>query len=722
MSITTLADSDDLNSIIKRSLVGVKPKENAEVITKKSTVNVSNTITSLHNAFNQIYAYTLNVKNIHTSEEKRLKNIKKEVTMESRARPASLAGGSSMDVGNLPDIFKQLTESIQDLNKSLEKLDMSSTGDAATNIDVDVDDNDRRRGRGRGRGRGFRLPRGMGRLAGAAALGLGARWVVAKGLDMGAGAFGVGQGLDETAIAAQDEENWNRANTMGRVQSSIPRGIEATGRILGFSNMAAQARADRVRGETSYLQRTQGRTGASTSTAAERQLQTAAANVTRRGNRLERATPIGTTSASSRFADFMNQSIANMSSWAMAAARLTPLGAALAAGASFFDYGGEGTGDGTGSWAEQIGLVQSESGGNLGALNSEGYGGRLQFGTARLADAALAGVVPFGTTGAQFSLMTAQQQLAVENWHFSDIDRQAERLGINRYIGQTIAGVPINQSSIRAMAHLGGIGGVQRFVTSGGRYDPADSNGTKLSDYGRRFNRIITSIVDRSAGGTGRISSGYGMRTHPRTRRRTMHDGIDIAAPTGTPVASLQSGSVIFAGMGTLGSGYSGYGNVVHIHLDNGNSALYAHLHRISPGVRQGTRVTAAQIIGQVGSTGTSTGAHLHFELSYNGVKYDPEPTYNRNPWIVGGKSAAAEMVEDAGIREVQRYFNRRSDGPHWSNPEGRGPLSWESLASIQSAGLGTSGNGTFTPLSQFDSRSWADIQLPSGFDRRSGF
>ena len=133
------------------------------------------------------------------------------------------------------------------------------------------------------------------------------------------------------------------------------------------------------------------------------------------------------------------------------------------------------------------GLVNSESGGNWNALNSEGYGGRLQFGDSRLADAAKAGLVPKGTTGAQFSRMSPAVQQRVENWHFGDVDKQANSLGISRYIGQTVGGVPITRDSIRAMAHLGGVEGVKKFIQTGGKYNPADSNGTRLSDYGRRF-------------------------------------------------------------------------------------------------------------------------------------------------------------------------------------------------------------------------------------------
>lgn len=131
-------------------------------------------------------------------------------------------------------------------------------------------------------------------------------------------------------------------------------------------------------------------------------------------------------------------------------------------------------------------LVQSESGGNWGALNNEGYGGRLQFGKDRLADAARAGVIPAGVTGAEFSKLPPEVQQRVENWHFADIDQQAQRMGLDQYIGQQVAGIPITQDGIRAMAHLGGIGGAAKFLQSGGRHNPADSNGTSLADYARK--------------------------------------------------------------------------------------------------------------------------------------------------------------------------------------------------------------------------------------------
>lgn len=131
-------------------------------------------------------------------------------------------------------------------------------------------------------------------------------------------------------------------------------------------------------------------------------------------------------------------------------------------------------------------LVNSESGGNWNALNEFGYGGRLQFGDARLADAARAGIIPQGLTGAQFSQLSPEQQMAVESWHFEDIDRRAGEMSLDSYIGQNIGGVNITPDAIRAMAHLGGIGGAQRFIESGGQYNPSDAYGTSLSDYGQR--------------------------------------------------------------------------------------------------------------------------------------------------------------------------------------------------------------------------------------------
>ncbi len=134
-------------------------------------------------------------------------------------------------------------------------------------------------------------------------------------------------------------------------------------------------------------------------------------------------------------------------------------------------------------------LSGTESGGRLDALNNEigaggvrGHGGRLQFGAARLADAARAGVIP-QMTPFQFSKAPGDVQSRVEDWHFGEIDNQAHKRGLDRYFGQTVGGVPITPDAVRAMAHLGGIGGAEQFLESGGQANPSDSFGTSLRDY-----------------------------------------------------------------------------------------------------------------------------------------------------------------------------------------------------------------------------------------------
>lgn len=112
------------------------------------------------------------------------------------------------------------------------------------------------------------------------------------------------------------------------------------------------------------------------------------------------------------------------------------------------------------------------------------------------------------------------------------------------------------------------------------------------------------------------IGSGFGMRVHPISGVERFHSGVDIGAPTGTAVKSLAQGVVTFAG------DRGGYGNLVVVDHGNGYESRYAHQSEL--GVETGDTVAPGQMLGLVGSTGQSTGPHLHFELRLNGDAIDP--------------------------------------------------------------------------------------------------
>jgi murein DD-endopeptidase MepM/ murein hydrolase activator NlpD len=140
-----------------------------------------------------------------------------------------------------------------------------------------------------------------------------------------------------------------------------------------------------------------------------------------------------------------------------------------------------------------------------------------------------------------------------------------------------------------------------------------------------------------------RISSNFGTRRHPILGRLKSHKGTDYAANSGTPVRAIGDAVVIRAGWG------GGYGNVLELRHRNGYVTRYGHLRGFAKGIRPGVRVNIAQTVAYVGTTGLSTGPHLHFEVLINGVQRDSR---------VALKSVAGDPI----LRSERAAFEERRE------------------------------------------------------------
>lgn len=141
-----------------------------------------------------------------------------------------------------------------------------------------------------------------------------------------------------------------------------------------------------------------------------------------------------------------------------------------------------------------------------------------------------------------------------------------------------------------------------RFTPPGGQPDYFDRQGRNV----RKF--LMRTPIDGA-----RLSSGFGMRRHPVLGYSRMHKGTDFAAPTGTPIYAAGSGTLLQAG--PAGS----FGIYIRIRHDDSYETSYAHMSRLAKGMKSGQRVTQGQVIGYVGTTGRSTGPHLHYEVYEDG-------------------------------------------------------------------------------------------------------
>ena len=144
-----------------------------------------------------------------------------------------------------------------------------------------------------------------------------------------------------------------------------------------------------------------------------------------------------------------------------------------------------------------------------------------------------------------------------------------------------------------------------------------------------------------------RISSNFGFRRHPIAGYRKMHQGMDFAAGTGTPIVAPADGVVVEARR------WGGYGNWLRIPHSNGLETGYGHLSRYGSGIRAGQRVSQGQVVAYVGSTGASTGPHLHYEIWRNGQRINPAGIRTDLSTTLAGSDLTAFRAEKARIDRI---------------------------------------------------------------------
>lgn len=179
-----------------------------------------------------------------------------------------------------------------------------------------------------------------------------------------------------------------------------------------------------------------------------------------------------------------------------------------------------------------------------------------------------------------------------------------------------------------------------RFRSSDGGVDYYDEQGNNS----RKF------LMRRPVRGDDvRLTSGYGVRFHPLLNERKMHTGIDWAAPPGTPIMAAGNGVIEEAGR------KGQYGNYVRIRHANGYQTTYAHMLRFANGVQEGAKVRQGQIIGYVGTTGLSSGPHLHYEVLVSNRFVDPMSIQVPREKKLEGKDLAEFQKERARIDDLMR-------------------------------------------------------------------
>jgi murein DD-endopeptidase MepM/ murein hydrolase activator NlpD len=347
-----------------------------------------------------------------------------------------------------------------------------------------------------------------------------------------------------------------------------------------------------------------------------------------------------------------------------------------------------GQGDGFRRVLERAGVAEGEAGrvadlvAGVVALGDIRPGTRMDVTLGRRANRSMARPLDFLAFRARFdlrlelsrangALVMTRVPIAVDNTPL----RIQGRVGDSLYRSARAAGVPGKavEAYIRALAtklSIGGdVGANDRFdiVVEQARAETGEVEFGKLLyaglDQGRRRLQLLewtiggrTEWFEASGVGqkrgvmaapvAGRMTSGFGMRRHPLLGYSRLHKGVDFGAPYGAPIYAATDGIVVFAGR------HGGHGNYIRLNHNGGMATGYAHMSRFAVGM--GSRVRQGQVIGYVGSTGLSTGPHLHYELYRGGVAINPRSVSFIQTSLLAGADLAAFRSKLAGLLSLK--------------------------------------------------------------------
>jgi murein DD-endopeptidase MepM/ murein hydrolase activator NlpD len=654
MAIKDKLDQNFTDAVLKKTLIGnsknrgLSANDNNDMIPQNDIVAISNSFTSLQNAFNKIYAYSLNVRNLHQFQEKRLQTINRETNLEAKT-----GGGSSIQSSGTPQnnlgsttvLFDDLSKSIEGLNDKLKKTNLGGSGFSGT---------------------------AGGMAGGLAGEELGALAGGAVGGPVGAGLGGFFGGVLGFFTGSKLGNNVQRRAAGGSIKSGSTYLIGERGpEVITFNGVSGRVTPNGQRGKPSM---------------AEKYLLAAAERSSQSRTKFEKGNPIGPTSYSSKFSNYLSTLFGIIPTWVKNIFNPnmgTPPGV-LGTG----QYAAVGDlSKAKGDWKNDTDFINAinrvsqkydiDANDLLGLIYHESAGTMSP--TVKGKNSAR-GLFQF-TRGGGFNpdeivkLSRAQQVELADQKIFA-----ANKLPRGANAGQIYAAV-----FLPGIAQNGGWSGV--LSRSGEPYYKAnpslDYNKDDIIDYSDLAQVINRHRVTMGLGASPSITGGTLTPTsnymnlpvfsplpggkwsgpglgQPREGGKRSHEGLDIFAPLGTPVRAMSEGTIVYSERRSGDGGGSGFGIAVQIKHNNGLVTNYAHLSNLA-GFKPGDMVKAGQIVGFVGDTGNAKGTdpHLHFEVLKDGTPLEPAMFLGQATQIPSATATAAAaktkeiMLKEKGFRRV---------------------------------------------------------------------